>query len=176
MSILKIFGIILAIIVVVAVVIWGVTYANSLGSETLKSSENITGKALIVYDPGWSGATKNIATKMGQELQSKGYEVTVAGVRSVEASNITGYNLLIFGSPTYVGNPSGLINSYIENLNLPQNVTVGVFTVGSVSTEDSNLVLQQLLQNKTVAVKISKKFDQSAVQNNYTTYINAIRA
>ncbi|MBZ2166271.1 hypothetical protein [Methanobacterium spitsbergense] len=84
--------------------------------------------------------------------------------------------MFIFGSPTYGGNPSGLVNSYIENLNLPQNVTVGVFTVGSVSTQDSNLVLQQSLQNKTVTVKMSKKFDQSAVQNNYTTYINEIIA
>ncbi|MBZ2166272.1 hypothetical protein [Methanobacterium spitsbergense] len=65
MGVLKILGIILAMIVVVGVVMWGVTYANSLGSETLKPSGNITGKALIVYDPGWSAATKNGATQMG---------------------------------------------------------------------------------------------------------------
>ncbi len=176
MSISKILGIILALIVVVGVVIWGVTYDNSLGSETLKPSGNITGKALIVYDPGWSGATKNVATKMGQELQSKGYEVTVVGVRSIAALNVTDYNLFIFGSPTYGGNPSGLVDSYIDNLNLTQNVTIGVFTLGSISTQDSNLVLQQLLQNKTGTVKISKKLDQSAAQNNYTAYINEIIA
>ena len=153
----------------------GISYYNSLGSQTLNPDGNVTGTALVVYDPSLSGETKNVATKMAEDLKSKGYKVKLAGIRSKDASNITGYNVLIFGSPTYAGNPSNTVKSYLTGLKIPQNTTVGVFSVGSgADDQDSNLVMQQTLQNKTVTVKVSKKYDQTAVQNDYQIYISQL--
>ena len=177
MSILKILGVILAIIVVAGVLVWGISYYNSTGSTTLNPNGNVTGKALIVYDPGLSGAPKTVATKMGNELQSKGYEVKLAGVRSNDATNVTGYNVILFGGPTYAGDASSVVKTYLEGLNIPENVTVGVFSVGSgADDQDSNLVMQQILQNKNVTVKVSVKFDNNAVQNDYSNYISQLMA
>lgn len=132
---------------------------------------------MIVYDPGLSGESKTVATKMGNELQSKGYEVKLAGVRSNDATNVTGYNVILFGGPTYAGDASSAIKTYLEGLNIPQNVTVGVFSVGSgADDQDSNLVMQQILQNKNVTVKVSVKFDKNAVQNDYSNYISQLMA
>ena len=41
-----------------------------------------TGKAIVVYDPGLSGGAKDVATKIGYNLQDKGYDVTLAGVKA----------------------------------------------------------------------------------------------
>ncbi len=175
MSILKILGIILAIIVVIGVVIYGIGYFGTLGNEKITPDGNITGKALIVYDPGYSGAPKNVADSMAQDLKSKGYEVKLAGVRSNDASNVSGYKLLIVGGPTYAGNPSGAIDSYLKGLNLSNNITVSVFSVGSgADDQDSNKVMQQILENKTIKVKESIKFDSKSVQNDYSNYVNKL--
>lgn len=177
MSILKILGIILAIIVVAGVIFWGVAYYNTMGSETIIPDGNVTGKALIVYDPGYSGETKNVATSMAQDLKTKGYEVKLAGVRSNDATNITGYDVMIFGSPTYAADPSGIIKSYLEGLNIPQNVTVGVFSTGSgADDQDSNQVMQEIIQKKNLTVMVSRKYDQTAVQNDYTQFISELLA
>lgn len=177
MSILKILGIILGIIVVAGVIFWGLGYYNTMGSETITPDSNVTGKALIVYDPGYSGETKNVATSMAQDLKSKGYEVKLAGVSSNDASNITGYDVLIFGSPTYAAAPSGIVKSYLEGLNIPPNVMVGVFSTGSgADDQDSNLVMQDIIQNKNITVKVSRKYDQTAVQNDYTQFISELLA
>ena len=177
MSILKILGIILGIIVVAGVIFWGVGYYNTMGNETITPDSNVTGKALIVYDPGYSGETKNVASSMAQDLKSKGYEVKLAGVSSNYASNITGYDVLIFGSPTYAAAPSGIVKSYLKGLNIPPNVTVGVFSTGSgADDQDSNLVMQDIIQNKNITVKVSRKYDQTAVQNDYTQFISELLA
>ena len=92
-------------------------------------------------------------------------------------SNITGYDVMIFGSPTYAADPSGIIKSYLEGLNIPQNVTVGVFSTGSgADDQDSNQVMQEIIQNKNVTVMVSRKYDQTAVQNDYTQFISELLA
>jgi flavorubredoxin len=175
MNILKILGVILAIIVVAGVIVWGISYYNSTSSNTLNPNSNVTGTALIVYDPGLSGAPKNVATKMANELQQKGYEVKLAGIRSNDAVNVTGYNVILVGGPTYAGDASSVVKTYLEGLNIPQNVTVGVFSVGSgADDQDSNMIMQQILQNKNVTVKVSVKFDNNSVQNDYSKYISQL--
>ena len=59
-------------------------------SETLEPEGTPVGKAMVVYSPGLSGQAKQAAKEMAQALQSQGYLVELAGVRSGAASNISG--------------------------------------------------------------------------------------
>jgi flavodoxin len=96
------------------------------------------GKAIVVYDPGLSGGAKDVATKIGYNLQSSGYDVTLAGVKSSTAANLTGYAVVVVGGPIYAGKPASSIQSYLNSFNPSANATVGVFGYGSVQVDNSN--------------------------------------
>ncbi len=96
------------------------------------------GKAIVVYDPGLSGGAKDVATKIGYNLQEKGYDVTLAGVKSSTAANLTGYAVVVVGGPIYAGKPASSIQNYLNSLNPPANAKVGVFGYGSVQVDNSN--------------------------------------
>jgi flavorubredoxin len=171
-----IIGIILAAIVIVAVVAWLIIIVRSRGSKTIKPDGTITGKALIVYDPGFTGGTKTAAFYMAEDLKSKGYEVKVAGLRSSDSSDVSGYNVLIVGSPTYGDNPTGPIKSYLNSLKPPENITIGVYSLGGDDVQNSNLLMAQILKDKSLQVKISRKFGDStygasADKNLYSKFV-----
>ena len=88
---LKIALVVLVIIVILivsgfAVFALDLSSYGATGSQHLNPSGSSIGRALVVYDPGFSGAAKQDATKIAEYLQAKGYNVVLAGVRSGAAS------------------------------------------------------------------------------------------
>ncbi len=100
------------------------------GSELLKPDGNATGKALVVYNSGLSGAPKNEATKIAEELKARGYEVMLAGVKSEAAANVSGYDVIVAGGPIYGGRVSSSVYSYLQALVPSASVKVGAFAIG----------------------------------------------
>lgn len=135
----------------------------------------VTGKTLIVYDPGLSGATKNTSLSMANDLKANGYEVEVAGVKSNDVSNVSGYDVLIVGSPTYGGNPTEAVKSYLQGLNPPNSLKIEVYAVGgSDEGLGANQMMASILQNKSATVKASQKFGTSANQSGYTSFVSQV--
>src|SRR5512144_1915096 len=75
--------IVVGIIVIVAAIgtVMGLLFCGDIMSYTDKSSQILSpagtpvGKALVIYNPGVSGAAKNAAAEIAGDLQSKGYTV-----------------------------------------------------------------------------------------------------
>jgi hypothetical protein len=141
----KIFKIILFVFVVLIVVGIGSfaivigDVAGSLATDThpLPNGASI-GQAIVVYDPGLSGGAKDAATKIGYNLQTAGYNVVLAGVKSSTAANTTGYDVIVVGGPIYAGKPASSIQSYLNTLSPPANALVGAFGYGSIAIDNSN--------------------------------------
>jgi flavodoxin len=113
--------------------------AGSLATDTHPlPNGNATGKALIVYSPGLTGGAKDVATKIGYNLQESGYYVTLAGVKSSAAADITNYDLVVVGGPIYAGRPANTIQAYLNSLSQPAGVEVGVFGYGSVQIDNAD--------------------------------------
>jgi hypothetical protein len=104
--------------------------SNATGSELIKPDGATTGKALVVYNPGLSGAPKDAATKIANDLRARGYEVMLAGVKSTAAANVSGYDVIVAGGPIYGGKVSPSIESYLRALVPPDNAKVGAFAIG----------------------------------------------
>ena len=141
-KILKIILVVFAAIIImgiasVSIVIFDVAGNLATGSQTLPNG-SATGKALVVYNPGLSGGAKDVATKIGYDLQTSGYAVVLAGVKSSAAADTSGYNVIVVGGPIYAGKPASTVQSYLNSLNPPENVRVGVFGYGSVKVDDAN--------------------------------------
>jgi flavorubredoxin len=140
-KLLKIVIIVFAIILVLIVSAFAalsldISSFGATGSETLNPTGNPIGRALVVYDPGFSGAAKQDAAKIADNLQAEGYTVDLAGVRSATAGAKTGYNVIVAGGPIYFGQVSSSIDEYLKTV--PTNVKLGVFGATGSSTFSEN--------------------------------------
>jgi hypothetical protein len=146
-KIFKIVLIIFAVLIIGVVAGFAVVFgdvAGNLATDThpLPNGAAI-GKAIVVYDPGLSGGAKDVATKIGYNLQSAGYDVLLAGVKSSAASNLTGYSVIVVGGPIYGGKPSATVQTYLNSLNSPSDAKVGAFGFGSIKIDNTNSTIVQ---------------------------------
>ncbi len=112
---------------------------TATSSQTLTPAEVSMGNALVVYDPGLSGASKGVAQTVAEDLQEKGYTVVLAGIKSSAASNTTGYNIIVAGGPIYAGAPTSSVKDFLGNLNPTGDVQVGVFGSGQGATAPEDI-------------------------------------
>ncbi len=149
MNWLMIAGLVVAgiiLVVAVAAIAAGVLFCGDVmsytapGSKTLSPAGASAGKALVVYNPGLSGAAKGAAERIASDLQSKGYTVNLAGIKSADAANISGYDVIIAGGPMYWGLVSNSVDAYLKGLKPQKDVALGVFgTTGSPEFHDSDI-------------------------------------
>lgn len=157
MSVVKI----VLIIVVVVVVLVGVGAGSFLylmrrwdseqpsKKDTLKPEvSKVVGRALIIYHPGATGYTEEAAYAIGKALQVKSWEVHLDRANSKAISDLSEFNLLCVGSPTYAGSARPPIVNYINRCtNLEKRVCL-VLTTGSADPNESNKKLQSLLESR----------------------------
>jgi flavodoxin len=145
----RIFKVLLAVfaVLVIIVVAFGAFFFLDLvaftatGSKTLTPQGASVGDALVVYDPGLSGATTRVAEKVATDLQTQGYTVTLAGIKSSAAANMAGYNVIVAGSPIYAGAPTSSVKEFLNGLNSALGVKVGVFGSGQGSTSADDIAM-----------------------------------
>jgi menaquinone-dependent protoporphyrinogen IX oxidase len=143
---LMITGLVIAGIVLIAVVMIAVMLLvfkdimsyTAKGSKTLSPAGTIAGKALVVYDPGVSGAAKKAAVIIAKDMQSKGYMVNLSGVRNAAALSVSGYDVIVVDGPVYGDKLGGSVQTYLHNLNASQKAKIGVFATGTVAPKSND--------------------------------------
>ena len=121
---------VIATAAVLAIGMSDVMSGTATGSELLVPAGNVSGQALVVYTPGLSGEAKNKAAQVAGDLKAKGYEVTLAGIKSEAAGDYTGCEVIVVGAPVYlIGH--GAIQAYLQALDPPEGARVGIFATGS---------------------------------------------
>jgi hypothetical protein len=174
----KLFKIIIAIFAVLIVVFtaFGALFILDLAgygataSETLTPSGTSTGNAIVIYNPGLSGAAKNIANQVAADLQALNYTVTLAGVKSSAAANTAGYGVIVVGGPVYAGGLTATVKDALSNLIIDAGAKVGIFGSGSGATSPEDIAqIQQSLPARSdaafsnaVVVKIGSDEDLNA--------------
>ncbi len=172
---LIIVGLVIVGIVAVAGIAVGALFCGDImsytdtGSKTLNPAGAPIGKALVVYNPGVSGAAKNAAATIAGDLQSKGYTVNLAGIKSASAANVSGYDVVIAGGPMYFGRVSNSVDAYLTALKPQKNEELGVFaTTGSGQFNDGDIAsfgkqvaasLCSSMLNKTASTKTIRSGD-----------------
>jgi flavorubredoxin len=173
----KIFKIILvifaAIIIVVvafgAVILLDVAAYTATGAQTLTPTGTSVGKAIVIYDPGLSGNTKTVADKVASDLQTKGYTVTLAGIKSSAAGSISGFNAIVVGGPVYAGALTSSVKDTLKNIDSSrgQGTKIGIYGSGQGATTPEDVAqLKQSIPSSSdnslseaLVVKIGEKED-----------------
>jgi flavodoxin len=122
-----------------AVVFLDVVAYTATGSQTLPAAGTSIGTALVVYDPGLSGASTKVAEKTAADLQAQNYTVTLAGIKSPEASSTKGYSIIVAGGPIYAGAPTSSVKDFLTHLNPDAGTAVGVFGSGQGPTSPEDI-------------------------------------
>ncbi len=143
----KIFKIIIAIVAVLVIIfavfaamfVLDLSAYNATGSQTLTPTYDSVGKALVIYDPGYSGSTTNVANKVATDLQAQNYTVTLAGIKSADAQNTAGYDVIVIGGPIYAGVPTASVKDALNNLQPDTGVRVGVYGSGQGATTPEDI-------------------------------------
>jgi flavodoxin len=130
---------VLAIFATMSFIIFDLWSMTAGGSETLTPAGNVTGNALVVYNPGIGGGAKGVADTIARDLKADGYTVTLAGIKSAAASDTSAYDVIVVGGPVYVGNASGSVKAYLQNLRPSANAKVGVFGFGGTQKDNSDV-------------------------------------
>jgi flavodoxin len=139
---------------------------TATGSEVRTPTIAMVGKALVVYDPGLSGTATAVASKIAYDLTAKGYEVTVAGVRSSTTDNSSDFDVIVVGGPVYAGKPTASIQGYLNGLNPPAGALVGVFGRGNgpADSTDQSVIANEvapLPSGSTLTLKFVTKIGDS---------------
>ncbi len=136
----------IVLIAAVAVTAAGFLFCGDIMSYTDTSSQVLSpagasaGKALVVYNPGISGEAKNAARTIAGDLQSKGYTVTLGGIKSKAAADASDYDVVIAGGPMYWGRVSNSVDAYLKALKPQKDAELGVFgTTGWAETNDGDM-------------------------------------
>jgi flavodoxin len=184
----KVFKIVLAVLAVLiilfaafaALIFLDLAAFTATGSQTLAPSGTSVGNALVVYDPGLSGAAKDAASKIAINLQTDGFTVHLAGVKSSTATHTTGYEIIVVGGPIYAGTPTGSVKDFLNNLKPDQGTKIGVFGSGQGATtpedvaqiRNSTATLQSggALSNA-VIVKIGSSEDLNVRSTDFVTQL-----
>jgi flavorubredoxin len=109
-SILVIFAIITAIIVFL------VEFREIAGPLKVLNPEGKTGTALIVYQKGLRDFQPKVANGFAEGLVSSGWKVEITTVNSQTPTDISSYDLMVLGWPTYIFSPSLPIRRYLKRI------------------------------------------------------------
>jgi len=139
-------GIVLVVVIILAgagFVMYDVMSYTATGSQTLNPSGNVVGNALVVYDPGITGTAKNASAVIANDLQAKGYKVTLAGIKSTEAATTSGYDVIVITGPVYGEKITNTVQSYLNALKPSENTKIGVLTTGGVQNTNDTVLIQK---------------------------------
>jgi hypothetical protein len=134
----------IALIAVAAVAALAVAWLELVRNREVVSEIDVrnaggsAGTALMVYHPGRSGFYRQVADGFAKGLISRGWRVEATTASGEAPSDLSAYDLLVLGGPTYFFTPNRPIRRYLSRLgDLKGKPTVTIITamgVGQRST------------------------------------------
>jgi hypothetical protein len=112
----------------------------------VRNPEGKTGTALVVYHPGRGSFHSRVVSSFADGLVSGGWRVAVTTASKQAPTDLSSYDLLVLGSPTYWFTPSWTIRRFLRRLgDLEGQPTVTIIT-GMGAGERSASVMGKLVR------------------------------
>lgn len=110
-----------AVTLVVLLLAWQVLLISWLNAQVVSDVEVLNpsgdkGTALVVYHPGKSEFQERANKAFAEGLVSNGWRVEITTASSQAPTDLSSYDLLVFGAPTYDWFPARRIQHYLRGL------------------------------------------------------------
>lgn len=115
-------GLLVAVILVVVVAAGSLAWLERRIAEdtvtplTVANPDGTAGRALIVYQPGFTSFQERVTAAFADGLVASGWQVSTTTASSQAPAAAPGYDLIILGSPVYGGAPAKPLARYIERV------------------------------------------------------------
>ncbi len=115
-----------------------------------------TRKALLLYQPSNGGHNVPLADALARQVAEQGYTVTVNHPSERVTYDLEGYDLLLFGTPSYLGETSKALRSYIK-AHPVWGKRILLFVTGTLSDAPELEALKGLFppENEVYSIKIT---------------------
>ena len=124
----------------------GASEIESLNTEGSKS-------ALLIYHPGMTSLMKDVTYAFADGLVSNGWRVEITTPSSEAPTDISGYDLLVLGSPVYGFSLTQTIERHLERIgDLKKIETVAVLTAAGAPGESAS-TMEKVILNSNGTVK-----------------------
>jgi flavorubredoxin len=108
--------------------------------RTLNSGGDV-GTALVVYHPGKSDFQHRVISGFAEGLVSNGWRVEITTASDQAPTDLSGYDLLVLGGPTYVFTPNRPIRRYLSRLgDLGGQRTVTIITAMGAGNRSTSIM------------------------------------
>ncbi|MDH4135340.1 MAG: hypothetical protein OEW09_01290 [Anaerolineae bacterium] len=146
MSALWIALIVVPVLFVVVVVLLDYGRNKEVVSEVnALNPEGDGGTALVVYHPGKSDFQRRVFSGFVEGLVSRGWRVEITTPSSQAPTDLSGYDLLVLGGPTYWFTPNRPIRRYLSRLgDLGGQRTVTIITALGAGERSTSIVEKQV--------------------------------
>lgn len=171
-KILKIAGVVFIIIILLCMV-W-FAWARRINNKELdnheviyKSSSKEAKKAMIIYQKSNTSISDDIAKSIAVKLADNGYDVMVNYPGEFLSDDLSKYDLVVFGSPTYMASVSSVLQNYIKRVTDCGNAKLLFYSVGMLDSTEELDSVDELFPN----IRLEGKFKvvQSEFKENENT-------
>ena len=144
-------------IVIVAVLAFVVIVVSVLGFILFKINSDYTSNleiknaegtesALIIYHPGLSSFMEDTAYAFADGLVENGWRVEITTASSQAPTDLSGYSLLVLGSPVYADSPSATIQRHVERISDLNGIDTVLLVTSEGSDGGAEAAMQQTVE------------------------------
>jgi flavorubredoxin len=113
--------------------------------KVLNPGESV-GTALVVYHHGKSDFQHRVVSGFAEGLVSNGWRVEMTTASDQAPTDLSDYNLLVLGGPTYIFTPDRPIRSYLGKLGDLKGQRTVVITTGMGAGKRSSSIMERLVR------------------------------
>lgn len=168
-------AIILLFIIAMVTMVILVNSNNAYKGDKQQLLKGLSGKkALVVYQPSLSSASKALGESLAKGINEAGYEVTVSYPGKHLSGDVSGYDVIVMGTTVFAAQPSKLIAEFGAAVQGAADKKVVVYSLGGMAEapeldtlaayfKDSTVVKHKFLANedtKTAAYQLGLNIDK----------------
>lgn len=154
------FGLVFVFMVLTVGVVSAANKSKGDKEQVLPGKGETPKKAIVIYQPALSKITTQMAQQLAAGLNAGGYEVTLNHPGKHLSTDLSGYELIVFGSPTYAGQLTKALTNYMAEV-CPQlakttekTPRIVLFATGGLEQTEEFDRLAELLTGLNVVKKV----------------------
>lgn len=128
--------------------------ADLISDIEVINENGATGDAFVAYRPGVSTFQQDMTDAFIEGLVENDWKVKVTTISSQTPTDLSSYDLLVFGSPTYGGKPHDSVEEFFNRVNDLGQTNVAI-VVTSGTTDTALTVMENLIEGVNGKVVLS---------------------
>ena len=152
---------------VIALAYVGIRISSDVASEIEILNPEGSKSALVIYHPGMTSVMKDVTYAFADGLISNGWRAEITTPSSEAPTDISGYDLLVLGSPVYGFSLTPTIKRHLERIGDLQKIeTVAILTAAGAPGESASTMEKAILDSNGTVIDVIVLFGMAPNEGN----------